>query len=104
MLEKLFRVGSLGAFAWCFSDYDPRLWDRPPLDRAIRERTFGITRADGSVKPAGKEFQRFARRVKGDRLEGWGSERITLPVSAEEYYRDPELHFREMYAWYLSRR
>lgn len=103
VLEKLFRVGSLGALAWCFGDYDPRLWDRPPFDRAIRERTFGITRADGSMKPAGKEFQRFARRVRGDRLEGWGSERVALPVSAEEYYRDPARHFQEMYAWYLSR-
>lgn len=104
VLEKLYRVGSLGAFAWCFSDYDPLLWDRPPFDRAVRERTFGITRADGSVKPAGMEFQRFARGVEGGRLKGWGGERIDLPVSAEEYYQDPSRHFAEAYRWYLGQK
>ena len=39
-----------GAYAWCYADYDARLFDRPPLDNAVRERTFGIVRADGSEK------------------------------------------------------
>ena len=104
VLERLYRVGSLGAFAWCFSDYDPRLWNRPPLDRAVRERTFGITRADGTVKPAGVEFQRFVRRVRSGQMKDWGSERITFPVSDEVYYQDPASHFSEMYRWYLERK
>ncbi len=104
VLEKLYRAGSLGAFAWCFSDYDPRIWDRPPFDRAIRERTFGITRADGSLKPAGVEFQQFARRLKAGEVRGWGKERATLPVLTEEYYQDPSRHFREMYRWYLKKK
>ncbi len=104
VLEKLHRAGSLGAFAWCFSDYDPRLWDRPPLDRAIRERTFGITRADGSLKPTGREFQRFARRVRAGEIPGWGSERTSFPITTEQYYEDPSHHFPEMYEWYLSKR
>ena len=104
VLEKLHRAGSLGAFAWCFGDYDPSIWDRPPLDRAIRERSFGITRADGSLKPAGAEFQRFARRLRKGDLQGWGAEKVTFPISTEQYYRDPTRHFREMYHWYLEKR
>jgi endo-1,4-beta-mannosidase len=104
VLKKLYRAGSLGAFAWCFTDYHPSLWDRPPFDRALRERSFGLTRADGSVKPAGVEFREFARGVKGSVLEGWGSERLTFPITAERYYQNPSAHFREMYRWYLSKR
>ncbi len=104
VLEKLYRVGSLGAFAWCFSDYDPALWDRPPFDRAVRERTFGLTRADGSLKLSGVEFHRFADRVHRAAVQGWGSEKVDFPVSAEEYYRDPAGHFTEMYRLYLEKR
>ena len=104
VLEKLYRAGSLGAFAWCFSDYDPKIWDRPPLDRAIRERTFGITRADGSLKPAGVEFQRFARRLRDGELEGWGKEKVTFPATTERYYQNPSHHFSEMYRWYLRKK
>ncbi len=104
VLEKLYLAGSLGAFAWCFSDYDPQIWDRPPFDRAQRERSFGITRADGSVKPAGVEFQRFARRVAHGSLVGWGKEKLAFPITADRYYQNPCLHFTEMYRWYLGRR
>lgn len=104
VMEKLYRAGSLGLFAWCFSDYDPALWDRPPFDRAVRERSFGITRSDGSLKPAAKEFRLFAGRLKDGRLKGWGTESVAFPISTEEYYRDPVAHFPEMYQSYLSQR
>jgi endo-1,4-beta-mannosidase len=104
VMEKLYRAGSLGQLAWCFADYAPSLWDRPPFDRAIRERTFGITRADGSWKPAAEQFRAFAARMKDGTLKGWGDERIPFPITTEEYYRDPGTHFSEMYHWYLSRR
>jgi endo-1,4-beta-mannosidase len=102
VLEKLYRVGSLGAFAWCFADYHPSLWDRPPFDRAVRERSFGLTRADGSLKPAGEQFRRFADRVKSSNLEGWGTAKVTFPISATEYYQYPARHFRDLYGWYLQ--
>lgn len=104
VLEKLYRTGSLGALAWCFSDYDPRMWDRPPFDRAIRERTFGITRADGSLKPAGVEFQRFSHRLRTGEMKGWGKEKVTFPTTTEQYYQDPSRHFSEMYRWYLKKK
>jgi endo-1,4-beta-mannosidase len=51
VLARLVRVGSLGAFAWCFSDYDPSLWNEPPCDLQVHERFFGLLRPDGSLKP-----------------------------------------------------
>lgn len=60
VLEKLYRVGATGALAWCFSDYDPRLWSKPPLDQVFCERSFGLTRADGSLKPMGRVLADFA--------------------------------------------
>ena len=33
VLPRLIDVGSTGAFMWCFADYHPDLWDRPPLRR-----------------------------------------------------------------------
>ena len=41
VLPRLVRVGALGAFAWCFADYDEGLFDKPPCDRFVHERTFG---------------------------------------------------------------
>lgn len=85
VLKGLHAVGSLGALAWCYSDYDDSLWSKPPLDRAVHERTFGITRSDGSVKPMGQIISRFAgegRKVKR------GSP-LPLGFSPDEYYRSP---------------
>lgn len=85
VLKGLHAVGALGALAWCYSDYDDSLWGRPPLDRAVHERTFGITRRDGSVKPMGQILSQFAgegRKVKR------GSS-LRLGLSPEAYYRSP---------------
>ncbi len=52
VLPRLARIGSLGAFVWCFADYEPRLWSQPPCDYQVHERFFGLVRPDGSLKPA----------------------------------------------------
>jgi endo-1,4-beta-mannosidase len=46
---------------WCFSDYAPEIWDRPPFDVAPHERFFGLWRADGTTKPASRHLARYAR-------------------------------------------
>jgi hypothetical protein len=48
VLNGLVKMGAAGAYAWSYGDYDARLFDRAPLSTAIRERTFGLVRADGS--------------------------------------------------------
>lgn len=57
-LHSVFLAGGGGALAWCYTDFDlPR--QRPYSHHAF-ELLFGVTAADGQVKPAGREIQRFA--------------------------------------------
>ena len=48
VMGRLVDTGAAGAYAWCYGDYDARLFGRPPLATAVRERTFGLVRADGT--------------------------------------------------------
>lgn len=85
VLKKLHQVGSLGALAWCFSDYDESLWRKPPLNEYVWERYFGITRNDKSLKPTGKVLKDFIfheRKIATSSLH-------KLDVSVENYYSDP---------------
>jgi endo-1,4-beta-mannosidase len=100
VLERLVRTGAAGAYAWCYADYDPRLFGRPPLASAIRERTFGLVRADGSEKPAAEVFRSFRRRRDAGALHR-GAIPSVLDVSADEYYRAPRAHFARLYARWL---
>jgi endo-1,4-beta-mannosidase len=85
VLPRLVRVGSLGAFVWCFADYHPDLWDRPPCDDQVHERFFGLVRPDGSLKPSAQVLRNFAR---GHPMVGPADKTVDTP-SAAGYYRDP---------------
>ncbi len=95
VLERLLRVGALGAFAWCFPDYHARLWDRPPCDYQVHERFFGLYRADGSLKPMGKVVADFARGGPTVRAP---EKSVTLPVSPAAYYLSPGRYTGPLYA------
>jgi endo-1,4-beta-mannosidase len=58
-LDLLYEAGTLGAMLWCYSDYPPENWDKPPLDVAPHERFFGLWRADGTPKPAARHLARY---------------------------------------------
>ena len=93
VMGRLVDTGAAGAYAWCYGDYDARLFGRPPLATAVRERTFGLVRADGSEKPAAGVFREFRkRREAGELIVG----RVppVLDVSADEYYRAPGIALR----------
>jgi endo-1,4-beta-mannosidase len=103
VLERLLGTGAAGAYAWCYGDYDPRLFDRPPFVSAVRERTFGLVRANGSEKPAAGVFRRFRQR----RNEGTLVQRAVpqvLDVGADEYYRAPAKHFGRLYSRWVAQR
>jgi endo-1,4-beta-mannosidase len=106
VLDRLWQIGAMGAVAWDYADYAPKLWDRPPLDLARRERTFGLVRSDGSLKPAAQVFCRFARELATGGLEArlgpHGGRRPTLHVHPDTYYQDPERSFAAAYATYLA--
>jgi hypothetical protein len=73
----------------------------------VRERTFGLVRADGSEKPMADVFRRFRNRRDAGALnmaDGTGSGIAeALDVTADEYYRAPSAHFERLYARWLSR-
>lgn len=102
VLEGLVRTGAAGAYAWCYGDYDSRLFDRPPLATAVRERSFGLVRADRSEKPAAAVFSALRKRRDAGTLTP-GSVPAVLDVSPDEYYMAPAAHFERLYASWLSR-
>ncbi len=61
VFERLHASGALGAFWWCWADYDPALAKLPPFDRAPHELRFGVVRSDGSPKPVASVLTDFAR-------------------------------------------
>lgn len=64
VLERLHARGALGAFWWCWADYDPSLASLPPFDRAPHELRFGIVRSDGGLKPVAERLAAFAREAR----------------------------------------
>jgi endo-1,4-beta-mannosidase len=104
VLEGLLRTGAAGAYAWCYGDYNPRLFDRPPFATAVRERTFGLVRSDGSEKPAADVFRTLRkRRDAGTLVRAAAAGPCVLDITPDEYYRAPEAHFERLYASWLSR-
>ncbi|GCE11749.1 glycoside hydrolase 5 family protein [Tengunoibacter tsumagoiensis] len=101
VLEKLALCGSLGAFGWDFSDYDPSLWGLPPLDLYEHERFFGLTRYDGTVKPSGLAMRAFAERIEAGELP----RRVFGPLTLDpdHWYTNPEKHFAQLFAEWNQR-
>jgi endo-1,4-beta-mannosidase len=95
-LPRLVDVGSTGAFLWCFADYDPELWDRPPCDDqgAKHERHFGLVRPDGTLKPHALAIKDFAAT---NPVVASPTRTVTLDVDADEFYRAPSSHARRLY-------
>jgi endo-1,4-beta-mannosidase len=90
--QRLHERGALGAFWWCWADYDPALALLPPFDRAPHELRFGIVRSDGSLKPIAETLARFAgekRNVVGmpAAIADEESHYAGLPGSIEREYR-----------------
>jgi endo-1,4-beta-mannosidase len=99
VLPKLVEVGATGAVIWCFADYSPDLWDRPPCDQAIHERFFGLVRPDGSLKPHAEVIKRFAA-TKPQVTDA--KRTVTLDISPSAYYERPEHHAQRLYEEFLQ--
>jgi endo-1,4-beta-mannosidase len=99
VLTRLHALRVPAALAWCYADYSQDLWDRPPLDRAIRERTFGLVRADGSEKPAVAVIRRHITAPPPPQIP---VPDVLAGLSPEAYFRDPERHFKECYTRWLQ--
>ncbi|MBV9333609.1 MAG: beta-galactosidase [Candidatus Eremiobacteraeota bacterium] len=94
VLERLHACGALGAFWWCWADYDPALAKLPPFDRAAHELRFGIVRSDGTAKPVAATLARFAREARAvvellpPPIASESEHYAGLPSSIEREYRD----------------
>jgi len=86
VLPRLVAVGATGAMPWCFADVTPALWERPPYRDWRHERSFGLLRPDGSLKPHAEALRRFAAtkpqiaRPPAIKLDS---------IDPDDYYRDP---------------
>ena len=99
VLPKLVEVGATGALLWCFADYDQALWNQPPCDQARHERHFGLIRPDGSIKPHAKIVRDFAATQP---IVKAAIRSIELPMSADEFYRDPARNTVKAYRKFIE--
>lgn len=98
-IPKLHESGATGAMVWCFADYVPELWDRPPCQNAVHERFFGLVRPDGSLKPHARVIQEFAAtnpQVKPI------PDYAKFKVDADTFYQNPTPFLLDFYAQYLK--
>ncbi len=63
-IDRLHARGALGAFWWCWADYDPALATLPPFDLAPHELRFGVVRSDGTFKPVAQTLTQLAREAR----------------------------------------
>jgi endo-1,4-beta-mannosidase len=97
-IDRLHARGALGAFWWCWADYDLALATLPPFDRAPHELRFGIVRSDGTEKPVAHMLSQFAgeARVVTDAPPPIAHEAqhyAGLPQSIEREYREYCEHY-----------
>jgi endo-1,4-beta-mannosidase len=93
-IDRLHARGALGAFWWCWADYDPALATLPPFDRAPHELRFGIVRSDGSTKPVAEMLALLAAEKRSvvealpAPIAGEAAHYAGLPQSIESEYRE----------------
>lgn len=98
VLELLSANGLWGALVWCFSDYDPALWDSPPFDDQVHERFFGLLRSDGSPKAAMNVIHDCPRQKRPTALSwDW------IDIERREYYERPLEHLEHLYRNFRDR-
>lgn len=99
VLPKLVEVGASGALLWCFADYVPELYDRPPCVESRHERFFGLVRPDGSLKPHAEVLRAFAQTRP---VIKEAKRMVTLDMTPEQYYEAPEAHSQRLYRLFKS--
>ena len=99
VLPNLVEVGATGAMLWCYADYIPDLWERPPCKESKHERFFGLVRPDGSLKPHAEAIRRFAETQPAVQP---ARRPVTLDISPEAYYQNPLKHAKRLYKTFLT--
>jgi endo-1,4-beta-mannosidase len=99
VLPRLVDVGATGAMVWCFADYIPELWDKPPCEESRHERFFGLVRPDGSLKPHAQVMRDFAATNPTIKP---AVHTVTLDITPDQYYEAPADHAVRLYQKYLE--
>jgi len=99
-LDALRHAGCVGAMLWCYSDYEPALWETPPLDLAPHERSFGLWRADGSPKPSVAAVSAFAGVDRRDSAD----DDTWIDLDRDEFSLQPHAQLPRLYHRYRSGR
>lgn len=99
VLPKLVEVGALGALLWCYADYVPELYDRPPCQESKHERFFGLVRPDGSLKPHAQVIKRFATTKP---VVQPAKRSVSLDISPEQYYQNPLDNAKRLYKIFVG--
>ena len=89
-LSSQFANGSMGVLPWVWNDFDEGIRHLPPMDVSTAEPRFGISRADGSLKPAGEELRRFSELVAAYPPTEWPS--VTPEVGVLMPMRPERVH------------
>ncbi|HEX5688972.1 MAG TPA: glycoside hydrolase family 2 TIM barrel-domain containing protein, partial [Roseiflexaceae bacterium] len=100
VLPRLVDVGATGAVLWCFADYVPELWDKPPCGESRHERFFGLVRPDGSPKPHAEVIREFAATRPTVLTEPRRA--VTLTITPDEFYQDPIGHTIALYQQFVE--
>ncbi len=91
-LELLRDFGITGALPWCYGDYDPILWDTPPLNDLVHQRYFGLFHWNGSPKKPVEVISRFPRHAASkEPVWDW------IDTDPGQYYENPFKSLRRLY-------
>jgi endo-1,4-beta-mannosidase len=97
-LELLHQCGSIGALAWCYSDYDRTLWDFPPFNEKIHERFFGLFYPDGRPKAHARVFAIAQEWV----AQEMNQEPEWIDLARTEFYSSPKQNLIRLYHRFLG--
>jgi endo-1,4-beta-mannosidase len=97
-LDDLRRAGATGAMLWCANDYDPAIWNDPPLDEAAHERSFGLWHSDGSAKPS---VATLTAAAGNDVLAG-PTDRSWIDIEPHEFFTAAGSHLPRLYQRYRA--
>lgn len=91
-LEALRRYGFPGALWWCYGDYTPALWGRPPYKDRPQERASGIIRHDWRPKLLVEALCGVGKsRGKEVLPSDW------IDLEPEDYWKNPGSEIRRLY-------
>lgn len=95
-LSLLISFGVKMILLWCYSDYVPTWWDKPPFNEKIHERYFGLRSWTGREKP----YSRVAQEIKINQFRQPNFSWIDLERDA--YFEHPKENMRRLFIRFKS--